>query len=178
MHYNFLLLLLATPHANVFTPNFNSVPPISHSFNPSSDTFIPASNISTNTFITPKNIFIENRTIATLPATILIISSLVSDGINRNDTHTLCNLSPSDIFKKLKIDNGNKIVIGHLNINSIRNKCLKYISGFNADILFISETKLDDTFPSSQFQIDGYLKSYRKDRNDKVGDLLLYIRDF
>ena len=87
---------------------------------------------------------------------------------------------PGISLKKLKIDNGNKIVIGHLYINSIGNKvqCLKYIIGFNVDILLSSETKLGDNFPTSQFQIDGYLKPYRKDCNDKGGGLLLYIREY
>ena len=33
------------------------------------------------------------------------------------------------------------------------------------DILIITETKLDDIFPVSQFHIDGYSKPYRLDRN-------------
>ena len=37
--------------------------------------------------------------------------------------------------------------------------------------------KLNDTFPDSQFQIDGFLPPYRKDRNDKGGGLLLYVRE-
>ena len=41
----------------------------------------------------------------------------------------------------------------------------------------ISETKLNDTFPGSQFQIDGFLPPYRKYRNDKGGGLLLYVRE-
>ena len=50
-------------------------------------------------------------------------------------------------------NNPNRIIIAHLNINSIRNKfeMLKEVTGNKIDILLISETKLDDTFPLSLF---------------------------
>ena len=44
------------------------------------------------------------------------------------------------------------------------------------DILLISETKIDSSFPTAQFHIDGYI-IYRSDRNENGGGLLLYIRD-
>ena len=47
----------------------------------------------------------------------------------------------------------------------------------NADILLISETKLDDSFPSDQFKICGFKMPYRYARNSMGGRLLLYIRD-
>ena len=43
------------------------------------------------------------------------------------------------------------------------------------DILGIAETKLDDTFPNAQFNIDGY-RIFRKDRNQHGGGLLAYVR--
>ena len=45
------------------------------------------------------------------------------------------------------------------------------------DILLISETKLDDSFPSAQFLLDGFSKPYRLDRCSNGGGILLYIRD-
>ena len=45
------------------------------------------------------------------------------------------------------------------------------------DILLISETKLDDSFPSAQFLLDGISKPYRLDRCSNVDGILLYIRD-
>ena len=41
----------------------------------------------------------------------------------------------------------------------------------------ISETKLDDTFPTAQFLLDGFKKPYRLDRCSKGGSLLLFVRD-
>ena len=46
----------------------------------------------------------------------------------------------------------------------------------NGDILLMSETKIDSSFPTAQFHIDGYI-IYRSDRNENGGGLLLYIRD-
>ena len=79
----------------------------------------------------------------------------------------------------LRIRNLNKIVVGHLNINSIRNKfnfLAQQVKG-NIDILMISETKLDKSFPPSQFFLDGCSVSFRFDRNGNGGGILLYIRD-
>ena len=72
----------------------------------------------------------------------------------------------------------NKIIVGQLNINSIRNKfdfLAQQVKG-NIDILMISETKLDESFPVGQFLIDGYSVPFRFDRNKNGGGILLYIR--
>ena len=45
-----------------------------------------------------------------------------------------------------------------------------------ADILLLSETKIDDSFPNSQFFAEGF-KMYRKDRATTGGGLLLYINE-
>ena len=53
-----------------------------------------------------------------------------------------------DSLKILKMANINRLVIGHLNINSIRNKfeaSSSLIRG-NIDICVISETKIDESF--------------------------------
>ena len=41
----------------------------------------------------------------------------------------------------------------------------------------ISESKLDDSFPCSQFLIDGFHTPFRFDRNKNGGGILLYIRE-
>ena len=71
------------------------------------------------------------------------------------------------ILNKLKLKNINKLVIGHLNINSLPNRfCqLKLIIEKNIEILFIAETKLDSNFRSSQFKIKGSSMLYRCNRN-------------
>ena len=50
------------------------------------------------------------------------------------------------------------------------------ISG-NTDILMISETKLDETFPAAQFLLQGFCMPSRFDRNRNGGGIMLYIRE-
>ena len=71
----------------------------------------------------------------------------------------------------------NKIIVGHLNINSLRNKfeALQFIINRNLDIILLSETKLDDSFPSAQFMLKNFGVPYRSDRNSNRGGLLLYV---
>ena len=79
---------------------------------------------------------------------------------------------------KQRLNHPKNAIIGHLNINSIRNK----FSGFKdlvvkeTDICLLSETKIDDTFPNSQFFAEGY-KMFRKDRNKNGGGLILYVNE-
>ena len=82
-------------------------------------------------------------------------------------------------IREMKIQCPEKIIVGHFNINSIRNKfdALSFIIDTNIDILLISETKLDDSFSSAQFRLKGFCTPYRLDRNSKGGGLLLYFRE-
>ena len=41
----------------------------------------------------------------------------------------------------------------------------------------ISETKLDSTFPSNEFTVEGYSASIRFDRSGRGGEILLYIQE-
>ena len=45
----------------------------------------------------------------------------------------------------------------------------------NADIFVVTESKLDDTFPSQQFAMDGYIQ-FRSDRNADGGGVLIYVK--
>ena len=45
----------------------------------------------------------------------------------------------------------------------------------NLDIQLIPETKINSSFPTARFQIEGYT-TYRLDRNINSGRILLYIR--
>ena len=72
-------------------------------------------------------------------------------------------------LKNIRVKYSNKIIMGHLNVNSIRNKfeLLSSLIGGKIDILMISEIKLDATFPTNQFFIQGFSTVYRLDRNDR-----------
>ena len=49
--------------------------------------------------------------------------------------------------------------------------------GGNIDILLVSETKIDESFPIAQFKLNGFSMPYRLDRNKNGGGLLLYVRE-
>ena len=86
---------------------------------------------------------------------------------------------PKSILNTLKIKNNKRIIIGHLNINHLEKKFLPLVSLVKdrLDIFLISETKIDESFPTAQFLIDGYTNPFRRDRNTFGGGLCLYIRD-
>ena len=71
------------------------------------------------------------------------------------------------------------MIIGTLNINSISSKFddLKVLISGVFDILIITETKLDETYPISQFHINGYSTPYRLDRNRNGGGVIIYVRE-
>ena len=46
----------------------------------------------------------------------------------------------------------------------------------NLCILLISETKVDSSFSTAQFQIEGYT-TYRLERNANLGGIIFYIRE-
>ena len=73
----------------------------------------------------------------------------------------------------------NKLIFGHLNINSLRNKfdlLSEQVKG-SIDILMVSGTELDDSFPESQFLIEGFHSPFRFDRNRNGGGIMLYVRE-
>ena len=86
---------------------------------------------------------------------------------------------PTHTLKKLKLDNLNRIIIGHININSLRNKfeLLQSMISGNIDILVVTETKLDESFPPPQFKIQGYKLPFRMDRNQNGGGVIIYVRE-
>ena len=89
------------------------------------------------------------------------------DSLNRSSKMSNNYAFPQCIteIKNLRFRNVNKVIIGNLNVNSLPKKFdqlreieLKYV-------LFITETKLDDTFLTSQFLVTEFSVPYRLDRN-------------
>ena len=85
----------------------------------------------------------------------------------------------SNSLRTYRISNVGKIIIATLNINSIPNKFdeLKMVISGNIDVLVLTETKLDDSFPTGQFCIEGFSTPLRLDRNRHGGGILIYIRE-
>ena len=66
-------------------------------------------------------------------------------------------------MKRLK--HFNTLIVGNLNINSIRNKSEMVAETItNFDIFLISQSKIYSTFPNMQYKINVY-KLFRPDRN-------------
>ena len=104
---------------------------------------------------------------------------LIAKGIeNVSDVSTFS--IPDDFrnsLKNIRIDNMNKLIFAYLNTNSLRNKFAllsEQIQG-SIDILMITKTKLDNSFPGGQFLIEGYHAPFRLDRNKYEGEFILYI---
>ena len=66
------------------------------------------------------------------------------------------------MLDKIRTKNFDRLIIANLNINSLPSKFdqLKLLIQGKIDILIITETKLDDSFPTEQFTISGYSKPY------------------
>ena len=84
----------------------------------------------------------------------------------------------TDFLFNIRKHHSNKIIMAHININSLRNKfgiLTNSASGY-IDILMISETKLDDTFPHVLFHLKDFSSLHRLDRNS-LGQILVYVKD-
>ena len=106
-------------------------------------------------------------------------------GLSSNNTNEFFLSESSDTLNddliglsKQRLKYPKNLTIGHLNINSVRNKfsSLQQTVLNKTDILLLSETKIDDSFPNSQFYAEGF-KMYRKDRTKTGGGLLLYVNE-
>ena len=88
-------------------------------------------------------------------------------------------INDASLDSKLKLRNISKVIIGNININSLANKFeqLKELVMKHVDILVITETKLDNSLPTSQFLVKGFAELFRLDRNRNGGGIMIYIRD-
>ena len=70
-------------------------------------------------------------------------------------------------------------LIAYLNINSLRNKVIdlgEILKDLLLDYIVISENKLDESFPNSQFKLNGYEARARRDRHKHGGGLIEFVR--
>ena len=79
------------------------------------------------------------------------------------------------------MDNRNKLVFSHSNINLICNKfeLLSDQVKENIYVLMISETKVDDSFSigKENLLIDGFTNPYRSHCDSKGGGIMLFVRE-
>ena len=106
----------------------------------------------------------------------------LSYNLNRSNDHVDVDSNSyfGDQLSSLQKNNLDRLIFSYLHIISIRNKFdFQLVNGIKGkiDVLIISETKLDDSFPSVQFLIEGYGPPYRLDRNAHGGGVLVYVRE-
>ena len=103
---------------------------------------------------------------------------------NKESAKSVLTVSSGTPYVKLnglhgqRLNHPKNVIIGHLNINSIRNKFSSFKDFVlkETDICLLSETKIDGSFPNSQFFAEGY-GMLRKDRNKNGGGLILYVNE-
>ena len=69
-------------------------------------------------------------------------------------------------------------LIAYLNINCLRNNVIdlgEILKDLPLEYLVISETKLDESFPDSQFKLNGYEVRARRDRHKYGGGLIEFV---
>ena len=70
-----------------------------------------------------------------------------------------------------------EILMMHLNVNSLQSKIEEVkmlVKQFKAQVVFLTETKIDETYPDSQFAINNY-HLFRNDRVKGGGGLMAYF---
>ena len=87
-------------------------------------------------------------------------------------------VSGLDSLKAFRLQNPKNIIFSYININSIRNKfgSLCSLISSHVDILSITETKLDYSFPNAQFLIPNFHQPFHLDINRNSGGLLACVR--
>ena len=85
----------------------------------------------------------------------------------------------SKLLNRIRINNINRGIIGHLNVNffAIKLDYIRVIITENVDIMIFTEAKLDASYPYAQLKIDGFKKPYRLDRNTNGGGVMIYVRE-
>ena len=105
-----------------------------------------------------------------------------TDNFSSNSEQPSCrNLeeTPYLILSKLRKRNPNKLIIGSININFLAAKfeAIKELIKSKLDILVLQETKIDCTYSTAQFLIEGFEQPFRLDRNKNGGGVMIYIKD-
>ena len=93
--------------------------------------------------------------------------SLNSFNVLKNFPGPMESEKPNVVLTELRANNSERLIIAQININGIDHNFHSLVSIITnkVDIIMISETKVDDSYPISQFQIEGYSSPFRLDRD-------------
>ena len=84
-----------------------------------------------------------------------------------------------EILHDLRLKYSQNLLLGYLNINSLKNKIIdlrNIISHLQLDYFVLSETKISDSFQSAKFDMSGYETRARSDRDGMWGGIIEYVR--
>ena len=109
--------------------------------------------------------------------------------LNRQETHTSVinnhfsseDSSTLNALKSLRLSSPRNVIFFHLNMNSIWLLLMEFdnsqeIINGNVDVLAVAETKINTSFPSAQFCLEGYHRPHGLYRSHKSGGILVYVR--
>ena len=107
------------------------------------------------------------------------VSSVISDCSYISEFDNECQSINFDLSDGSPID-VNNFNIAHYNINSITafgrlDQLSNICATLKLNVLILTESKLDDTIPSSLITLPGYHEPIRRDRNRNGGGVLVYI---
>ena len=106
-------------------------------------------------------------------------SDIIVQPLNISDKFSSVNSPDLQSLKVAWSDKTENPVISYLNRNNLRNKIIdlrEVLKHICLDYFVLSETKLDNNFPCSQFQISDYETRARRDRNKYGGCLIEFVR--
>ena len=107
---------------------------------------------------------------------------LCTSSKHKNDCHYKEAKIKLDIDGLIKVRNShpNNPIIGYLHINTLQNKIInlrEIIAKAPLDVFCVDETKLDDSFPNSQFILENLqFPPFRRDRKSKWGGKLICVK--
>ena len=128
----------------------------------------------TNNFETENSIFDNEESPELVNSQTLNNTEILRD-CEKSD---LCE-DPRVILSDIRRKNLNRPIIGHININFLESKfdALKLLIEDILDILVVTETKIDASYPTAQFEINGFGTPFGLDRNKHGGGVMIYVRE-
>ena len=146
---------------------FNYTPQIScHEIQSNIEAILPQSNDSLNSINDCESI--------------VYMSDVDATDVTQNAESTdLDSTNPFEQLTDFSKNNSKKMIFSHLNINSLQSKFIEVHEILHkglSDMLFLSETKLDSSYPNAQFHVMSFI-THRLDRNSHGGGLICYVKD-
>ena len=141
---------------------------------------ISCGSLNSNYIVSSKS-FTKDEIISTKNLSITDVNknSVTSKPLNNSKSLLSDQKNLGSNLHKVRTENPSRIIFRQISINSVRNKfdLLMNIIKNEIDILMISETKIDNNFPISQFTMTGYSIPFRLDRASHGSGILLFVRE-